>query len=313
MIAVSDFSGLMSSAWALAKAEASAATDSLDRGMGDLRLQHVKAYCPRFRSLCFHAVPNGLPGILRHQGLELAFGPFVVEKGAAGVAKERGELGPRIGRAHIDDSDGLDARPRRLGIDEMGRFAGLHAAPEFLFRRHQHAEIERVHGDRDLHPLAAPRDDREHRGSQVGDPHIVLDLGHVLFGCGLLRERPRQHEFGLEYCPGPLHDAVEGRHHPRDCRMLHAALDVSDVVARVALVPRPVELLGSPPELYDEVTREVLGLGLASLLPPKPDQGGLVAAHDDPSVRAADEALPIPINSRTSHLGASYLIYLLKI
>ena len=38
MVAVSDFSGLMSSACALAKAEASAATDSLDRGMGGLRL-----------------------------------------------------------------------------------------------------------------------------------------------------------------------------------------------------------------------------------------------------------------------------------
>src|SRR6266545_7847378 len=159
IVAVSDLSGLMSSVWALAKAAASAATDSLDRGMGDLRLQHVKANGARFRALGFHAVPNGLPGILRHQGFELAFGPFVVEKGAAGVAKERGELGPRIGRAHIDDADGLDARPRRLGIDEMGRFAGLHAAPELLFRRHQDAKIKGVHRDCDLDPLAATGDD----------------------------------------------------------------------------------------------------------------------------------------------------------
>jgi hypothetical protein len=64
MVAVSDFSGLTSSAWALAKAEASAATDSLDRGIGRLRLQHVKAYGARFRALCSHAVPDGLPGIL---------------------------------------------------------------------------------------------------------------------------------------------------------------------------------------------------------------------------------------------------------
>src|SRR5262249_61664824 len=108
MVAVSDFSGLTSSAWALAKAEASAATDSLDRGMGGLRLQRIKAHCPRFRALGFHAVPDGLPGILRHQGLELAFGPFVVEKGAPGVAEQRGELGPGVGRAQIDDADGLD-------------------------------------------------------------------------------------------------------------------------------------------------------------------------------------------------------------
>src|SRR5436309_13480383 len=79
MVAVSDFSGLMSSAWALAKAEASAATDSLDRGIGGLRLQHVKAHRPRFRALGFHAVPDGLLGILWHQGFELAFRPFMVE------------------------------------------------------------------------------------------------------------------------------------------------------------------------------------------------------------------------------------------
>src|SRR5499427_5465377 len=112
MVAVSDFSGLMSSAWALAKAAASAATVSLEQGMGRLRLQHIKANRLRFRALCSHAVPNRLPGILGHQCFELAFRPFVVEKGAAGVAEQRGELSPRIRRAHIDDADGLDARPR---------------------------------------------------------------------------------------------------------------------------------------------------------------------------------------------------------
>src|SRR5262245_417870 len=105
----------MSSAWALAKAEANAATVSLDRGMGGLPLQHIKAHSPRFRALSSHAMPDDLPGILRHQGFELAFGPFVVEKGTPGVAEERGELGPGIRCAHIDDADGLDARPRRLG------------------------------------------------------------------------------------------------------------------------------------------------------------------------------------------------------
>src|SRR5262245_4368796 len=125
MVAVSDFSGLTSSAWALAKAEASAATDSLDRGMGRLRLQHIKAHRARFRALCFHAVPDGLPGVLRHQRLELAFGPFVLEKGVPGVAEERSEIRPGIRRAHIDDANGLDARPRRLCQDEVRDLAGL--------------------------------------------------------------------------------------------------------------------------------------------------------------------------------------------
>src|SRR5215468_4522073 len=106
MVAVRDFSGLTSSAWALAKAEASAATDSLDRGIGGLRLKHIKAHRPRFRALGFHAVPDCLLGILGHQGFELAFRPFVVEKGTPGVSEERGELRPGIRRTHIDDADG---------------------------------------------------------------------------------------------------------------------------------------------------------------------------------------------------------------
>src|SRR5262245_49917830 len=165
MVAVSDFSGLTSSAWALAKAEASAATVSLDRGMGRLRLQDIKAHRPRFRALGSDAVPDGLPGIFRHQGFELAFGPFVVEKGTPGVAEEGGELRPGIRRTHIDDADCLDAWPRRLGKDEMGRFSGLDATPKLLFSRHQDAEVERIHRDRDLDPLATAGDDRQHRGS----------------------------------------------------------------------------------------------------------------------------------------------------
>src|SRR5262245_52058039 len=66
MVAVSDFSGLTSSAWALAKAEASAATVSLDRGMGRLRFEHVKAHRSRFRAPGFHAMPDGLLGIFGH-------------------------------------------------------------------------------------------------------------------------------------------------------------------------------------------------------------------------------------------------------
>src|SRR5215472_5133366 len=115
MVAVSDFSGLTSSAWALVKAEASAATDSLDRGMVHLRLQHIKAHRARFRAFCFHAMADRLLGILGHQGFELTLGPFVVEKCAASAAEECGELRPGIRCAHIDDADGLDARPRRLG------------------------------------------------------------------------------------------------------------------------------------------------------------------------------------------------------
>ena len=51
----------------------------------------------------------------------------------------------------------------------------------------------------------------------------------------------------------------------------------------------PIEVFGDPPELDDEVSRQVLGLGLAPFLPPEPEQGCFVGAHDDPGVGAADE------------------------
>jgi hypothetical protein len=71
--------------------------------------------------------------------------------------------------------------------------------------------------------------------------------------------------------------------------MPDASLHVPDLPAGVALVPGAIERLGCSPQLNDEVAREVLRLGLASLLPPKPNKGRLVAAHDGAGVRAADK------------------------
>jgi hypothetical protein len=67
--------------------------------------------------------------------------------------EESSELGPEIRRAHIDAADGLDARPRRVRHDEVADFARLYTAPDFLFRRHEDAEIKWVHGNRDLQIL----------------------------------------------------------------------------------------------------------------------------------------------------------------
>ena len=66
-------------------------------------------------------------------------------------------------------------------------------------------------------------------------------------------------------------------------------LDAFDGLPGVALVPMPVEVLGHEAELDDEVAGQVLRLDLAAFLPPEAEQGGLVVAHDDPGVRAADE------------------------
>src|SRR5262249_29538404 len=117
-----------------------------------------------------------LSGVLGYERLELALCPFVLEKGAAGAAEQGGELRPGIRGAHVDDADRLDTRPWRLGVNEVGSFAGLDASPELLFCRHQNGQVERVRRDRDLRPFAAPSYDRQHRGPQMSDPHVVLDL-----------------------------------------------------------------------------------------------------------------------------------------
>ena len=77
--------------------------------------------------------------------------------------------------------------------------------------------------------------------------------------------------------------------------MLDPALDVGDAPAGIALVPGAVELLGRAAELHNEVAGQVLRLGFAAFLAPKADQGGFIAAHDDPGVRAADECAAITI------------------
>jgi len=73
--------------------------------------------------------------------------------------------------------------------------------------------------------------------------------------------------------------------------MTDVLLHVDDAPAGVGLVPAPVERLGGIAQLDDQVAGEVLRLGLAALLPPQPNQRGLVLPHNDPGVGAADEAV----------------------
>src|SRR4051812_17887073 len=134
MVATSDFSGLTSVACAFASADARAATVSLDRGMDRLRLEQVKADGASFGALRPHPMPDRLPGVLRHERLEFALSALMIQVGHTGRAEERSKLGPRIRRAHVNDADGLDARARWLGIDEVRDLAQLHAAPELLLR-----------------------------------------------------------------------------------------------------------------------------------------------------------------------------------
>src|SRR5947209_5950910 len=111
MVAVKDFSGLESSAWALASAPAMVPIDSLERCMGCLLAQNIEADGSGFRPFGPDTVPDGLLGILRHQSLELGLGALVLQKCRPGPAEHSCQLRPGIRRAHIHDADSREAGP----------------------------------------------------------------------------------------------------------------------------------------------------------------------------------------------------------
>jgi hypothetical protein len=147
--------------------------------------------------------------------------------------------------------------------------------------------------DGDFSPLPAAGDDRQDCRACICDPHIVLQLGHVLFRRRVFGEVPRQHELGLEHRPTGVHPSVQRRRHPFVDGMRDPLLHVLDGVAGVTLIPAAVEVLGHGTELDDQVVGKILRSDLTALLLPQPQQGGLVITHDDPCIRSADRMAAI--------------------
>src|ERR1700722_8717214 len=112
MVAVSDFSGLVSSACALASAAAIAPIVSLDRCIALLPVEKIKADRAGLRTFGSNPMARGLPGVVGHQAFELRLGSLVFEEGGAGRTEQAGGFSPGIGFAHVDDSHRFDSRPR---------------------------------------------------------------------------------------------------------------------------------------------------------------------------------------------------------
>jgi hypothetical protein len=128
----------------------------------------------------------------------------------------------------------------------------------------------------------------------------VLQLRHVLLGRRVLRERPRQHEFGFEDRLLRGNQPIKRGAHPVDSRVLDEALDVIHRVPGLTCEPAPVQRFRDLPELHHEIAGQVLGFRLAPLLPPEPNKGRSVSAHDDPRIGAA--------KIRAAILGAARLV-----
>src|SRR5262249_42824428 len=159
----SDFSGLVSSTCALARAAAIAPIDSLNRCMAALHVQDIDRHRPRFRPFCPDAVPGCLLGVFRHQSFELGLSVFVLEVGLSRAPKDAGEFGPRVRRAHVHDPHGFDPGPWWFGAEKPRGFATLDAAPEVPFRRQKEVLVERIGWSPDLDPFVGAADYRKHR------------------------------------------------------------------------------------------------------------------------------------------------------
>src|SRR5262245_61558780 len=174
----------MSSACALASAVAIAPIDSLDRCMGALRPalrgDEIKADCSGFRAPRADAVPGRFLRIVRHQPFQFRLRILMFEIGLPGPPEHTGKFRPGVRGAHIQDPYGRDPRPWGLDAEEAWGLAALDAAPKFPLGRQQQVLVERISMDRDFHPLAAAGDDGEHRVPGGDDPHVMLQLRHIL-------------------------------------------------------------------------------------------------------------------------------------
>ena len=188
-----------------------------------------------------------------------------VEDAAGPPAPERL---PTPGVRTIDDPYRFDPWPRRFNAEEARGLATLDATPELLFRGEQEVLVERIGGNSDLDPFAAPGDDREDRQLGFSDPHIVLQLWHVFLCRPLFGERPGQHEFRFVIRPCAFDDAVQGGGHPAHDRMMHPLLYPDQGLTGVAFKPVPVEGFGDHPQLDDEVAGKVFRFDFTAFLAP---------------------------------------------
>src|SRR6266436_6233903 len=129
MVATSDFSGLVSSACALASAAAMVPMDSLERCMAALHAQDIKAYRTGFGSFGSNTVSDRLLGVLGHKSLEFRLGILMLEVSLARAPKHAREFRPGVGCAHIDDPHRFDPRAGRLDPKQARRLTTLDAAP----------------------------------------------------------------------------------------------------------------------------------------------------------------------------------------
>src|SRR6516164_5377158 len=130
MVATIDFSGLMSSTCARARAAARLPMEPLDCCMAILGMQQLKCDGTGFRALGAHAMADCLLCVLRHEALQFSLGALVFEKCRVCSSKRACEFCPGIGSAHISDTDSRYPGLRWLNTEQGGGLAAFDRTPE---------------------------------------------------------------------------------------------------------------------------------------------------------------------------------------
>src|SRR5256885_1952860 len=104
--------------------------------------------------------------------------------------------------------------------------------------------VKRIRRDLDFNPLAAAGNHRKYRSLCRDNPKVMLQLWRILFDGCFFRERPGQHELGLEDGLVSLYTAIEGGGHPAQHRMTDVLLDLGNHPPRICLIPAAIEVFG---------------------------------------------------------------------
>jgi hypothetical protein len=81
----------------------------------------------------------------------------------------------------------------------------------------------------------------------------LLELRHVFLHGRFFRERPGQHEFGLEYGLCTLNPSIQRSRHPAQHGVADVALDILEDLPGPGLVPSPIEVLRYCAKLDQEI------------------------------------------------------------
>ena len=258
--------------------------------MGGLLDKQFKADCPGLGALARNPMAYRLPGILRDQLFQLRLGTFMLEWAGGSADSVRANSAQAL-EVLISTLRTASTGSRRFHPKQPGRLAALDASPEFLLGRQQQVLVERI-GRPSFRPSCRPGDDRQRRRPGCAT-HILCCSCAICFSAAASSENIQgSMNFASNMAP------------PGSTRPSRVAANIMDRVKhrRWTLHHRLPGVPSYQCRFRSSVTVPSWTIGPRTApARPRPaspataEPGGLVVAHDDPGIRAANKS-PTIIN-----------------